>query len=85
MKVYDNAAKTIADIQAEIKKLSDKVGNGDGRYVPVYTGTETPDENIDDLPTYGGKLDEMNKTLSDLQTALKAAAAAKDAEWGYAC
>ena len=80
VKVYDNAAKTIADIQAEIKKLSDKVGNGDGRYVPVYTGTETPDENIDDLPTYGGKLDEMNKTLSDLQTALKAAAAAKDAD-----
>ena len=33
VKVYDNAAKTIADIQAEIKKLSDKVGNGDGRYV----------------------------------------------------
>lgn len=80
VKVYDNAAKTIADIQAEIKKLSDKVGNGDGRYVPVYTGTETPDENIDDLPTYGGKLDEMNKTLSDLQTTLKAAAAAKDAD-----
>lgn len=40
VKVYDNAAKTISDIQAEIKKLSDKVGNGDGRYVPVYTGTE---------------------------------------------
>ncbi|WP_337408234.1 dockerin type I domain-containing protein [Paraprevotella xylaniphila] len=80
VKVYDNAAKTISDIQAEIKKLSDKVGNGDGRYVPVYTGTETPDENIDDLPTYGGKLDEMNKTLSDLQTALKAATVAKDAD-----
>ncbi len=80
VKVYDNAAKTISDIQAEIKKLSDKVGNGDGRYVPVYTGTEKPDENIDDLPTYGGKLDEMNKTLSDLQTALKAAAVAKDAD-----
>ena len=27
VKVYDNAAKTISDIQAEIKKLSDKVGN----------------------------------------------------------
>lgn len=80
VKVYDNAAKTIADIQAEIKKLSDKVGNGDGRYVPVYTGTETPDQNIDGLSTYGEKLDGMNKTLSDLQTALKAAAAAKDAD-----
>ena len=46
VKVYDNAAKTISDIQAEIKKLSDKVGNGDGRYVPVYTGTENTGRKI---------------------------------------